>query len=195
MVINTREKNKALSETGQCVAFYMRWSRKGLTDVVILEQRHERNEEASPAGIQGKGTQAEGTASAKPPGRRPHFLPLRTSPRGSLGVPAKWQLVFPRVREQDRSHSVFITQPGKPHCHFHNILWVTRGRLISCGRALCKNAKTRRRLTGAFLESGYPHTEQSVLCSYVLIRSCSVQVVGGAALKSGKVGPAPEEEP
>lgn len=194
MVINTREKNNALRETGQCVAFYMRWSREGLTDMVIFEQRHERNEEASPAGIRGKGTQAEGTASAKPPGRRPHFLPLRTSPQGSLGVLAKWQLVLPRVREQDRSHSVFITQPGKSHCHFHNILSVTRGRLISCGRALRKNTRPGDGSRGAFLEAGYPHTQQSVL-SCVLIRSYYVRVVGGAALKSGKVGPAPEEEP
>lgn len=41
---------------------------------------------------------------------------------GFLGVLAKWHPVFPRVREQDRSHAVVITQPGKSHCHIHNIL-------------------------------------------------------------------------
>lgn len=44
----------ALRETGQRVEFYVRWSREGLTDVVIFERRPERNAEASQAGIRGK---------------------------------------------------------------------------------------------------------------------------------------------
>lgn len=35
MVINTREKNKALREMEQWVEFYGRWSREGLTDMMF----------------------------------------------------------------------------------------------------------------------------------------------------------------
>lgn len=68
MVGHTREKTQGLKEMRVGGGIFIR--RSGVpADTVKREQHPERKEEGSPAGICGKGTRAEGTASAKPPGR------------------------------------------------------------------------------------------------------------------------------